>query len=103
MFYQLLTCSTTGGKAFQKAVQEVVKEKGKVSLRTQEFTLEEQDLDETMTKEEVVEALRTVVDGTCELDTHVIGPSPRGQVPALSNTDPVTKLLDKTGVRGKGS
>ena len=56
-----------------------------------------------MTKEEVVEALRTVVDGTCELDTHVIGPSPRGQVPALSNTDPVTKLLDKTGVRGKGS
>ena len=89
------------GKAFQEAVQGVVKEKGKVTLRTPRVSLEVRDLDETATKEEVVEALRTLVEGTCELDTHVIGPSPRGQMTALVNTDPTTatKLLEKGRLR----
>ena len=93
--------STTSGKAFQEAVQKVVKEKGKVSLRTPKVTLGLRDLDETVTKEKVINALRTAVEGTCELDTHVIGPSPRGQMTTLVNTDPVTarKLLDKARVR----
>ena len=54
-----------------------------------------------MTKDEVVNALRTVVDETCELDIHVIGLSPRGQMTALVNTDlaTTTKLLDKPRVR----
>ena len=93
--------STMSGKAFQEAVQRVVKEKGKVTLRTPKVTIEVRDLEETATKEEVVEALRTVVEGTCELDTHVIGPSPRGQMTALVNTDPTTatKLLEKARLR----
>ena len=40
----------------------IVKEKGKVTLRTPKVTIEVRDLDETATKEEVVEALRTVVE-----------------------------------------
>ena len=93
--------STTSGIAFKETVQRAVQEKGKVSLRTPKVTLEVRDLDETTTKEEVVEALRTVLEGTCELDTHVIGPSPRGQMTALVNTDPATatRLLDKARVR----
>ena len=64
-------------------------------------TLEVRDLDETATKDEVVNALRTVVDGTCKLDTNVIGPSSRGQMTALVNTGPAMarKLLDKARVR----
>ena len=57
--------STTSGKAFQKAVQRVVKQKGKVLYRTLKVTFEGRDFDETMTKEEVVEALKTKVCGTC--------------------------------------
>ena len=82
--------STTSGKASQEAVQVVVKEKCKVTLRMPKVTIEVREFDETATKKEVVEALRTVVEGTCELDTHVIGPSPRGQMIALVNTDPTT-------------
>ena len=42
-----------------------------------------------------------VVDGACELDTHVIRPSLRGQMTALDNTDPATaeELLDKARVQ----
>ena len=89
-------CSTTSGKAFQEAVQKVVKEKGKVSLRTPKVTFEIRNLDERVTKDELVNALRTLVDGTCELVTHVIRPSPR----VLVNTDPATatKLLNKARV-----
>ena len=52
-----------------------VKEDGEVSLRTLKVTLKVRDLDET--KEEVVKALLKIVDDTCELDTHLSGPSPR--------------------------
>ena len=57
--------------------------------------LEVRDLDKKTTKEEIVEALRTIVDGMCDLDTHFIGPSLRKQMTALVNTDPATKLLEK--------
>ena len=66
-------------------MQGVIKEKGKVTLRTPEITIEVRDLDETATKGEIVQAMRMVLQGTCEPDTHVIGPSPRGQMTALVN------------------
>ena len=71
--------STTSGEAIQKAVQGILKDKGEVTLRTPKVTVEARELDETATKKDVVEALRTVVKRTCELDTHVIGPSPRAR------------------------
>ena len=74
---------TTSGKAFQEAVERVVKEKGKVSFRMPKGMLEVRDLDKTTTKEEIVEALRTIVDGVCALDTHFIAPSLREQMTAL--------------------
>ena len=43
--------STSSGKAFQQAVQGIVKGKGKVTLRTPEVTIKVRDLDETVTKE----------------------------------------------------
>ena len=57
--------STTSGNASQEAIQRVVKEKGKVSHWMPKVTLEVRDLDETTTKEEFIEALRTIVGGTC--------------------------------------
>ena len=63
------TSCTSSGKAFQEAIKKVVKEKGKVSLRTPKVTLEVRDLNEILTKDEVVNALRTVVNGASELDT----------------------------------
>ena len=93
--------STTSGKAFQEAVQKVVKERGKVSLRTPKITLEVRDLDEIVTKEEVLNALRTVEEGTSELDNHVIEPNPRGQMTALVNMDPAEarKFLESKNFR----
>ena len=59
--------STISGKAFQEAVMKVIKEKGKVSLKTPKFILEVRDLDETVIKEDVINALRTVVDSAWDM------------------------------------
>ena len=54
----------------------------------------------TMSGKASQEAVQGVVEveGTCELDTHVIVPSPRSQMTALVNTDPCRSMQLEPGV-----